>query len=106
MPVPQVLHDDVVEMLRSIRPSPGERREDDFGDAIRSIRPFPPCLNETHKGAGGYKYHKGVKGREAGPAMKDDPKGWPDPTPHWGTSLNRAAKFNVVKTHVVKKGLD
>ncbi len=59
-----------------------------------------------NKGAGGYKYRKGAYGAEHGSALKDDPKGWPDVKPHWGTSLNRAAKFPVVKTHVVKKGLD
>ena len=59
-----------------------------------------------NKDAGGPKGRKGHKGAEHGPAQKDDPRAWPDVTPHWGTSLNRSAKFPVVKTHVVKKGLD
>mgnify|MGYP001578510516 CR=1 FL=1 len=49
---------------------------------------------------------KGAYGAEHGSAQKDDPTGWPDVKPHWGTSLNRTAKFPVVKTGVVRKGVD
>ena len=59
-----------------------------------------------NKGAGGSKGRKGSMGAEHDAAQKDDPMNWPDVGPHWGTSLNRSAKFPVVKTAVVKKGLD
>ena len=58
-------------------------------------------------GARGWRPKKsGGKGPGNGPAQKDDPKNWPDPGPHWGTSFNRAAKFPVVKVGVVRKCLD
>lgn len=66
-----------------------------------------PSGNSKKSGARGWRPRKsGGKGAEHGPAHKDDPKAWPKPGPTWGTSLNRAAKFPVVKTHVVKWGVD
>lgn len=54
------------------------------------------------------------------PKAKDAPKGstaaqgpvtdralpWPGATPAWGTSFNRTTKMPVVKTRVVKHGVD
>ncbi len=61
--------------------------------------------NKNSKGPG-VKARKGSKGAEHGPAQKDDPKAWPKPGPTWGTSLNRGVNFPVVKTRVVKWGVD
>ena len=67
---------------------------------------FKSRKQNKNSGGPGVKARKGAMGAEHGPAQKDDPMGWPDVKPHWGTSLNRGARFPVVKTHVVKKGLD
>ncbi len=52
------------------------------------------------------KDREGHMGAEHGKPQKDDVKKWPKPGPNWGTSFNRTAKFPVIKTHVVKDGLD
>lgn len=57
-------------------------------------------------GKQGYSFRKGAGKSEDGPAHKDTVKAWPKPGPNWGTSLNRAANFPVIKTHVVKDGVD
>jgi len=54
----------------------------------------------------GVKARKGHFGAEHDGAQKDDPINWPKPGPNWGTSLNRTAKFPIVKTRVVKDGVD
>ena len=58
------------------------------------------------KGAGPKPKDRGAYGAEHGPSQKDNPKAWPKPGPNWGTSFNRTAKFPVVKTRVVKDGVD
>ena len=58
----------------------------------------------ANKGAGGYKYHKGVKAAKG--TEKDTVKKWPNPQPEWKTSFNSKAKFPVVKTRVVSHGID
>ena len=52
------------------------------------------------------KQKEGAYSAEHGPAQKDTPKAWPKPGPTCGTSFNRAAKFPVVKTRIVKDGVD
>ena len=38
--------------------------------------------------------------------LSDTQKNWPEAGPAWKGSLNSGVKFPVVKTHVVKKGVD
>lgn len=53
---------------------------------------------------------KGTRGKPGAEKSKrvlsDTQTKWPDPGPHWGVSFNRAAKMPVVKTKVVKGGVD
>ena len=67
---------------------------------------FSERRQNKNRGAGGPKPRKGHMGSEHGSAQKDHVTSWPKPGPNWGTSLNRTAKFPVVKTRVVKDGLD
>ena len=57
-------------------------------------------------GAGGYKYRKGAKGSESGPAHKDNPKAWPKPGKGDGIGFNKTVKFPHVKTRIVSQGVD
>ena len=74
--------------------------------ANQNYSEFSTRRANKNKGAGGPKLRKGAFGAEHDPAHKDNPKAWPKPGPTWGTSLNRAANFPVVKTRVVKYGVD
>lgn len=56
------------------------------------------------KSGDGPKLKAGKKAPTGG--VKETAKNWPDPGPHWGTSLNRRAKFPVIKTGIVRKGVD
>ena len=49
----------------------------------------------------------GVPGDEAkGRAIGEKTAAWPDPTPHWKGSFNRATRVPVVKTRARKGGID
>ena len=74
--------------------------------ANQNYSEFSTRRANKNKDAGGPKGRKGAYGAEHGPAQKDNLINWPDLKPHWCTSLNKSAKFPIVKTHVIKKGLD
>ena len=67
---------------------------------------FKTRRQNKNSGGPGVKSRKGHMGAEHDAAQTDDPKAWPKPGPNWGTSFNRAVKFPVVKTRVVKDGVD
>ncbi len=67
---------------------------------------FKSRRQNKNSGGPGVKAPKGSMGAEHGPAQKDTVKNWPKVGPTWGTSFNRTVKFPVVKTRVVKDGLD
>jgi hypothetical protein len=74
--------------------------------ANQNYSEFKSRKANKNSGGPGVTARKGSMGAEHGPAQKDDPKAWPKPGPTWGTSFNRAVNAPVVKTRVVKHGVD
>ena len=67
---------------------------------------FKSRAQNKNSGGPGVKTRKGSMGAEHDAAHKDTMTNWPKPGPNWGTSLNKTAKFPVIKTRVVKDGVD